>query len=115
MKKLKGLIYGACALIIASISTTSLLADVSGPYVGIQASINGLEITNVPMKRGETLIWSAGMLHGGSKVFDETLTRYSQVTHYHFSDCKYYTPNFSDRKAGKIAYRDVIDYDISKN
>ena len=44
MKKLKGLIYGACALIIASISTTSLLADVSGPYVGIQASINGLEM-----------------------------------------------------------------------
>ena len=78
-------------------------------------SINGLEIKNVPMKRGETLIWSAGMLHGGSKVFDETLTRYSQVTHYHFSGCEYYNPNFSDRKNGHIAYRKLIDYDISKN
>ena len=44
MKKLKALVYGACALIIASISTTPLIADVSGPYVGIQASINGLSM-----------------------------------------------------------------------
>lgn len=78
-------------------------------------AINGLESVSVPMKRGETLIWTANTLHGGAPVTNNSKTRYSQVTHYHFSDCKYYTPNFSDRKAGKIAYRDVIDYDISKN
>jgi len=78
-------------------------------------TINGLESVSVPMKRGETLIWTANTLHGGAPVTNISKTRYSQVTHYYFSDCKYYTPNFSDRSAGKIAYRDVIDYDISKN
>ena len=33
------------------------------------------------VKRGQTFIWAAGLVHGGSKVLDEKATRMSQVTH----------------------------------
>ena len=38
MKKIKVMLYGLCALIVASMTTTSLMAgagDFSGPYIGI--------------------------------------------------------------------------------
>lgn len=58
-------------------------------------------------KKGQALIWSANLLHGGSKQVDPTLTRWSQVTHYFFDDCIYYTPAFSDEAIGKLALRDI--------
>ena len=36
-------------------------------------------------------------------------TRWSQVTHYYFEDCAYYTPMWSDPFAGRIAFRDIVD------
>lgn len=59
-------------------------------------------------KKGQALIWSANLLHGGSKQTDPTLTRWSQVTHYYFDDCIYYTPAFSDEALGKLQTRDMI-------
>ncbi|MDG1025430.1 MAG: phytanoyl-CoA dioxygenase family protein [Gammaproteobacteria bacterium] len=44
------------------------------------------------IKKGEVLIWHANLLHGGAPQKDLTRTRHSQVTHYYFTDCKYYTP-----------------------
>jgi hypothetical protein len=32
------------------------------------------------------------LLHGGAPQKDLSRTRHSQVTHYYFADCKYYTP-----------------------
>lgn len=59
-------------------------------------------------RKGQALIWSANLLHGGSRQTDPTLTRWSQVTHYYFEDCVYYTPAFSDETTGQLALRDLV-------
>lgn len=60
-------------------------------------------------KKGQALIWAANLLHGGSKQRDPMRTRWSQVTHYYFEDCTYYTPVVSDPFYGKTFYRDIVD------
>ena len=59
-------------------------------------------------RKGEALIWSANLLHGGSAQTDRTLTRWSQVTHYYFEDCIYYTPAFSDEPLGQLHMRHPV-------
>lgn len=59
-------------------------------------------------RKGQALIWCANLLHGGSRQIDPTLTRWSQVTHYYFDDCIYFTPAFSDEAVGKLALRDLV-------
>ena len=47
MKKLRAMLYGACALIIASITTTPLIAgssDFAGPYIAIEGIAMGVEL-----------------------------------------------------------------------
>ena len=60
-------------------------------------------------RKGEALIWCANLLHGGSPQNDSTRTRWSQVTHYFFDDCIYYTPAFSDEPLGRLALRHILD------
>ena len=55
-------------------------------------------------KKGESLIWSANLIHGGSK-HNFSRTRKSMVTHYYFEDCYYYTPLTSDVTKNKITFR----------
>lgn len=62
-------------------------------------------------RKGQALIWCANLLHGGSLQSDPRLTRWSQVTHYYFEDCIYYTPAFSDESLGQLRLRDVIGID----
>ena len=59
-------------------------------------------------RKGQALIWCANLLHGGSRQNDLTLTRWSQVTHYYFDDCIYYTPAFSDEALGKLDIRNPV-------
>ena len=56
------------------------------------------------IKKGEALIWHANLLHGGAPQKDLTRSRHSQVTHYYFADCKYYTPMNST--ADRLYFRD---------
>ena len=75
---------------------------------------NNLEIETPLLKAGQVLIWSANLFHGAQKINNPKLTRYSQVTHYHFDGCeKFYNPNFSNRKLNKFAERDVLSSIIS--
>jgi hypothetical protein len=60
-------------------------------------------------KKGQGLIWAANLLHGGSRQNDPARTRWSQVTHYYFDDCAYYTPAFSDPMAGNLDLRKITD------
>lgn len=60
-------------------------------------------------KKGQALIWAANLLHGGSSQHSPALTRWSQVTHYYFDDCAYYTPMLSDPIYGRIAFRELTD------
>lgn len=59
-------------------------------------------------RKGQALIWCANLLHGGSPQVDPCLTRWSQVTHYYFDDCIYYTPAFSDEALGRLNLREIV-------
>jgi hypothetical protein len=75
----------------------------------LQALIDsyGLKKVDVNLKKGQALIWSANLLHGGSAIKDRTRSRHSQVTHYFFEGCLYYTPLLSDLPIGKAYARSI--------
>jgi ectoine hydroxylase-related dioxygenase (phytanoyl-CoA dioxygenase family) len=52
----------------------------------------GAEPVQFLPRKGEALIWDANLWHGGAPQTDRTLTRHSQVTHYFFEGCSYWTP-----------------------
>jgi hypothetical protein len=60
-------------------------------------------------RKGQALIWAANLLHGGSVQNDPCRTRWSQVTHYYFKDCAYYTPAFSDESFGRLDLRRIVN------
>jgi hypothetical protein len=62
---------------------------------------NGLKPSLGTVKKGEAIIWHSNLLHGGHPHQDVTRSRNSQVTHYFFENCRYYTPmlyNKNDKK-----------------
>jgi hypothetical protein len=60
-------------------------------------------------KKGQALIWAANLMHGGCRQLDPQRTRWSQVTHYYFEDCAYYTPMLSDPFYGNVAFRELTN------
>ncbi|MGE0784344.1 MAG: phytanoyl-CoA dioxygenase family protein [Sandaracinaceae bacterium] len=68
-----------------------------------------LETERFRAKKGQALIWAANLLHGGDTQRDPSLTRWSQVTHYYFEDCVYFTPMRSDPLYGSVEFREVVD------
>jgi hypothetical protein len=56
-------------------------------------------------RKGQALIWCANLLHGGSVQTNPKSSRWSQVTHFYFDDCIYYTPAFSDECLGRLQLR----------
>ena len=60
-------------------------------------------------RKGQALVWAASLLHGGSPILDRTRTRLSQVTHYFFAGCSYWTPLLSDVPRGLIRRRYPVD------
>ena len=70
------------------------------------------------IKKGDALIWHANLLHGGAPQKDLTRSRHSQVTHYYFEGCKYYTPMNSTKQ--QLNFREPFwipesaDYQIPK-
>lgn len=57
------------------------------------------------VKKGQALIWSANLFHGGEPILRVGSTRHSQVTHYFFKDCMYYSPIWSDLPIEKMYMR----------
>ena len=60
-------------------------------------------------RKGQALIWAANLLHGGMPQLNPRLTRWSQVTHYFFEDCIYYTPAYSEEPLGKLELRSIVN------
>jgi ectoine hydroxylase-related dioxygenase (phytanoyl-CoA dioxygenase family) len=58
----------------------------------------GLEAEYATIRKGEALLWASNLIHGGAPQTDPALTRWSQVTHYFFEDCRYWKPLASDRE-----------------
>jgi hypothetical protein len=69
----------------------------------------GLQKVEVKLKKGEVLIWSAHLLHGGSPIRDPQRTRHSQVTHVFFAGCRYYIPVSSDPFLGIIDWKEPVN------
>lgn len=70
---------------------------------------HGTEQQQFLAKKGQALIWAANLMHGGSPHLDRQQTRWSQVTHYFFEDCAYYTPMISDPFYGQIDFRHLVN------
>ncbi len=97
---------GACAQIQATPDAHY------GDYINLWRELvasEGYERETFHARKGQALIWSANLLHGGSKQLNPNRTRWSQVTHYYFDGCAYFTPLMSDPPSGKTFFRDVID------
>jgi len=71
------------------------------------ANSSGFQETRAILKRGEALIWSSNLIHGGPRANRQGLTRLSQVTHYFFKGADYnWAPVMSDVNKNQIVYYD---------
>jgi phytanoyl-CoA dioxygenase PhyH len=68
----------------------------------------GIEKKKFLAKKGDLLIWSSNIIHGGSPVTKEGSSRWSQVTHYFFEDCFYYTPMLSNMVTRELFLRNNL-------
>jgi len=79
----------------------------------------GLVVEYGLMKKGMAFIWHANLLHGGAPQKDLTRSRHSQVTHYYFEGCKYYTPLYSRflRRQYRLPFwiPDTPDYELPED
>lgn len=75
---------------------------------------SGLRKEVVRPKKGEAFIWAANLLHGGEPIADSSSTRRSQVTHYYFEGCRYWTPLASDPPVGRIFWRRVVNVETGE-
>jgi hypothetical protein len=70
---------------------------------------HGVALQRFTGRQGQALIWTANLLHGGDRQHDLQRTRWSQVTHYYFGDCCYYSPVTSEPFFGQINFREFRD------
>ena len=59
-------------------------------------------------KKGDALLWSSNIIHGGMPVLKPGSSRWSQVTHYFFNDCYYYTPMLSNMVTDELFLRNQL-------
>lgn len=72
-------------------------------------SAHGLTKERLVADKGDVLIWSSNLVHGGERINQAGSTRWSQVTHYYFKDCLYFTPMYSNFLTGELFHREVRD------
>ncbi|MCF2444817.1 phytanoyl-CoA dioxygenase family protein [Dyadobacter sp. CY345] len=73
-----------------------------------------LEKKVLNLKKGQALIWSANLLHGGEKITIPGSTRYTQVNHFYFENCAYYRPMKTDMALERISIQKVTDISTGK-
>jgi len=78
-------------------------------YVRDLLAALGYEPVQLPLRKGQAVMWLNGFIHGGTEIRDPSRTRRSMVTHYYFDGCQYYFPMQSDLSVGQITRREVID------
>jgi ectoine hydroxylase-related dioxygenase (phytanoyl-CoA dioxygenase family) len=83
-------------------------------YIARLMVAQGFEEKQLIIKKGDVLVWASNLIHGGSEIKDKTKTRWSQVTHYYFEGCMYYTPFFSDEISGRYALKQITNIATNK-
>ncbi len=77
--------------------------------------VSGFKKEHFHAEKGDALIWSSNLIHGGSEIKDKSTTRWSQVTHYFFSDTIYYTPMMSNMVTGNLyARKELVNIKTGK-
>jgi len=76
-------------------------------FVEALMPVSNCERTELRIEKGQALIWAANLYHGGCPILDKARTRFTQVTHYYFDGCLYYTPLHSDPGIGRITPRKI--------
>jgi ectoine hydroxylase-related dioxygenase (phytanoyl-CoA dioxygenase family) len=69
--------------------------DAYEAFVAARIAEHGLEPRLATMARGQAFVWAGNLIHGGAPRRDPRRTRHSQVTHYYFAGCRYWTPLLS--------------------
>lgn len=75
-------------------------------YVADLIEREKLEPAYGTIKKGQAIVWAANLLHGGATQTDPERTRLSQVTHYYFEGCRYFTPMRSEGE--NVWWRDPV-------
>jgi ectoine hydroxylase-related dioxygenase (phytanoyl-CoA dioxygenase family) len=83
-------------------------------YVRAVITSRRLEQKRLTCKKGTALIWASNLLHGGCPILQPGTTRLSQVTHYYFERCLYYTPILSNSVLGEYCLKDLLDLRTGK-
>jgi len=78
-------------------------------FVRAVTTARRLELKRLTCRKGTALIWASNLLHGGCPILQPGTTRYSQVTHYYFERCLYYTPILSNSVLGEYRLKDLLD------
>jgi hypothetical protein len=78
-------------------------------YLEALVRLNDMPVREATIKKGSVFVWAANLLHGGRPIVKPGATRMSQVTHFYFENCIYYTPIFSNVPLGEIHLRNVHD------
>ncbi|SDN08287.1 phytanoyl-CoA dioxygenase family protein [Siphonobacter aquaeclarae] len=68
-----------------------------------------LQKKTLNLRKGQALIWSANLLHGGEKIRDAGSSRYTQVTHYYFENCAYYRPMRTELALERVCIQQVFN------
>jgi hypothetical protein len=63
----------------------------------------------IHMQKGDVLIWSSNLVHGGMPIKGDNVTRWSQVSHYYFEGCTYYSPRTSDMFSNDLNLRQITN------
>jgi ectoine hydroxylase-related dioxygenase (phytanoyl-CoA dioxygenase family) len=66
------------------------------PFIRQVIAREGFPEKFATIRKGRAFLWAANLFHGGSPRRDPARTRHSQVTHYFFEGCRYYTPLLSE-------------------
>jgi hypothetical protein len=78
--------------------------------------VQKLEVKPLICKKGQALLWSSNLIHGGDIIRDPKSTRYSQVTHYYYDDCDiYYSPMFSKAWKGEFSIKNIAEKNIREH
>jgi Phytanoyl-CoA dioxygenase (PhyH) len=65
-------------------------------YVQKLIEREGFESRYGTIAKGQAIVWASNLLHGGSHQNVRERSRHSQVTHYFFEGCRYWTPMLSE-------------------
>ncbi|HVZ48868.1 MAG TPA: phytanoyl-CoA dioxygenase family protein, partial [Gemmatimonadaceae bacterium] len=98
-------------LTLTDLGMTLATANYAHYEDGVNAAMQaaGLAFEEVHVPLGTAFVWSANLVHGGTPIRDPQRTRHSQVTHYFFDDCVYYTPFLSEVPTGELFVRLPVD------